>query len=77
MRNGEHVITTFNCKDCQDYITHNRGLKPCPFCGGKAYLDRTYDLKDEWEVFCQKCLVSMRTRGIKQVVEAWNKRKPL
>ena len=77
MRNGEHVITTFNCKDYQDYITHNRGLKPCPFCGGKAYLDRTYDLKDEWEVFCQKCLVSMRKRGIKQVVEAWNKRKPL
>ena len=77
MRNGEHPITDFNCKDCQDFITHNRGLKPCPFCGGSAWLDRTYDLKDEWEVFCQKCLVSMRKRGIKKVVEAWNKRKPL
>ena len=76
MRNGEHPITDFNCKDCQDFITHNRGLKPCPFCGGSAWLDRTYDLKDEWEVFCQKCLVSMRKRGIKQVVDAWNKRKP-
>lgn len=77
MRGGEHAITDFNCKDCQDFITHNRGLKPCPFCGGKAYLDKTYELKDEWEVFCQKCYVSMRKRGIKKAVDSWNSRKPL
>ena len=77
MRDGEHTITDFNCKGCRDFITHNRGLKPCPFCGGKAYLDKTYELKDEWEVYCQKCLVSMRKRGIKKAVEAWNSRKPL
>ena len=75
LRDGQHVITKFNCKDCPDFITHNRGLKPCPFCGGKAYLDKTYELKDEWEIFCQKCLVSMRKRGIKKVVDAWNSRK--
>jgi Lar family restriction alleviation protein len=77
MRGGEHAITDFNCKNCQDFITHNRGLKHCPFCGGKAYLDKTYELKDEWEVFCQKCFVSMKKRGIKKAVDAWNSRKPL
>ena len=77
MRAGEHAITDFNCKDCQDFITHNRGLKKCPFCGGNAYLDKTYELKDEWEVFCQKCYVSMKKRGIKKAVDSWNSRKPL
>lgn len=77
MRNGKHIITDFNCKDCQDFITHNSGLKPCPFCGGKAYLDKTYEFKGEWEVFCQKCLVSMTKRGpVGKVIEAWNKRTP-
>jgi Lar family restriction alleviation protein len=67
----------FDCKDCQDFVSHTKGLKHCPFCGGKAYLDKTYELKDEWEVFCQKCLVSMKKRGLKKVVDAWNSRKPL
>ena len=56
---------------------NERVLKKCPFCGGKPYLEMTYDFMDEWEVFCQKCFVSMRKRGIKNTIEAWNKRKPL
>ena len=47
-----------------------------PACG-RAYLDLTYEFMDEWEVFCQKCLVSIKKRGIKKAVGAWNKRKPL
>ena len=50
-------------------------LEKCPFCGGKPFLEMTYEFMDEWEVFCQKCFVSMKKRGIKNVIEAWNKRK--
>ena len=64
----------FDCKGCPDFRSHYSGLKKCPFCGGKAYLDLTYEFKDEWEVFCQKCHVSMKKRGIKKAVDAWNSR---
>ena len=72
---NEHL--EFNCKNCPDFRNHYSGLKKCPFCGGRAYLDLTYEFMDEWEVFCQKCLVSIKKRGIKKAVGAWNKRKPL
>ena len=72
----KNEVLDFNCKNCPDFQTHTGGLEKCPFCGGKPYLEMTYDFMDEWEVFCQKCFVSMRKRGIKNVIEAWNKRKP-
>ena len=71
-----HPKSFFDCKNCQDFVSHTKGLNPCPFCGGKAYLDKTHELIGEWEVFCQKCLVSMKKRDVKKVVEAWNKRTP-
>ena len=57
-------------------------LKPCPFCGGKAYLF----VQDGVRVICvkcnatTKCLVdSMSSNGVagnatKAVIEAWNRR---
>ena len=73
----QHEKLDFDCRKCPDFRNHYSGLKKCPFCGGKAYLDLTYDFMDEWEVFCQKCLVSMKKRGVKKVVDAWNSRRPL
>lgn len=75
-RNGlQHEELDFNCKDCPHFRTHTSGLEKCPFCRGKAYLDLTYEFKDEWEIICQKCRVSMKARGIENVVKKWNSRK--
>lgn len=65
----------FDCKNCPDCRTHTSGLEKCPFCGGKAYLDRTYRHIDEWEIFCQKCRATIKKHGLKNVLEAWNNRK--
>ena len=67
----------FDCRNCPDFQSHTKGMKHCPFCGGPAYLEKTYEIMDEWEVFCQKCFVSMKKRGVKKAVDAWNKRKSL
>lgn len=57
-------------------------LKPCPFCGSKAYLF----VNDGVRVFCYKCGAStkilvdgMSAQGItgnatRAVIEAWNRR---
>lgn len=55
-------------------------LKPCPFCGGEAMLDRE-------AIFCDNCHVSMRIddrlynkeaetykEAREQAIEAWNRR---
>lgn len=55
-------------------------LKPCPFCGGEAILDRE-------DIFCDNCHLSMRIddrlyngeaqnyeEAREQTIEAWNNR---
>ena len=42
-------------------------LKPCPFCGGVAILDRE-------EIFCDECYVSMKIRPRQDYGEAKNYR---
>lgn len=55
-------------------------LKPCPFCGGEAYL--SYNIADKlWSVSCKECLSSDERKHLKagdctkeQMVEHWNTR---
>ena len=54
-------------------------LKPCPFCGGKAWLNGTImwsDLSKRFSVFCCECRVETpRTSHTKEeAIEAWNRR---
>lgn len=52
-------------------------LKPCPFCGGKAYIDRYMQPHEEWRVRCLECSARFgRYAGLdkKEATEAWNRR---
>lgn len=52
-------------------------LKPCPFCGGRAFIDRYMQPKEEWRISCMDCPTRFgRYAGLskKEVTEAWNKR---
>jgi Lar family restriction alleviation protein len=64
-------------------------LKPCPFCGGKAYLarlgnDHTH-IKRTIEVGCEPCGIRQRSSVIRQTldwqeprsIEKWNTRAPV
>lgn len=56
-------------------------LKPCPFCGGKAYISKEdcygYDDND-YMVFCDKCGLqlgfTMQYDTEAEAIEAWNRR---
>lgn len=52
-------------------------LKPCPFCGGKAYANET-DWKGWWHgwVICEKCGAKIEKQTKDEAIEAWNKRVP-
>ena len=53
------------------------GLKPCPFCGGKAdYYCEEYDSADKgYNVECEKCEARTATYDTpEQAIDAWNKR---
>lgn len=52
-------------------------LKPCPFCGGKAYRKINYDFdgKEIYNVCCENC--NARTEygySEQEAIEAWNRR---
>ena len=58
-------------------------LKPCPFCGGEAVLDRDgYWREDGWKeteyyVACVKCLPGVKVfynEHKKDTVKCWNRR---
>ena len=50
----------------------NEKLKPCPFCGGKAYVD---DPNYNYVVRCYKCRVSTAWYADKnKALKAWNTR---
>lgn len=54
-------------------------LKPCPFCGGKAYIDNFGGLHIK-AMHDKKCLVRpntfllTHTKSIKAQIKAWNRR---
>lgn len=56
-------------------------LKPCPFCGGEAKINRMPHLW-EYSVQCNDvdCIVHPETEGYEkreEAIEAWNTRKPM
>lgn len=52
----------------------NVELKPCPFCGGKAELDRIGN--PLFSIRCKniQCFCLIEKLTLKQAVEAWNNR---
>jgi Lar family restriction alleviation protein len=51
-------------------------LKPCPFCGGKAYRDRVDDKPLFW-VACLECGIDGRIcESEPEAITAWNRRPP-
>lgn len=54
-------------------------LKPCPFCGGKAFLIKSKDFtgRSIYQVYCPATTVQAKTTWFdteKEAVEAWNRR---
>ena len=56
-------------------------LKPCPFCGGEAFVYKRYESvwrndPTDYTVLCKNCRAGVRhyfqTKG--EAIEAWNKR---
>ena len=54
-------------------------IKPCPFCGGEAEIDRMYSVNEteclEYLVRCSKCGVSMLENSEEAALSSWNTRK--
>ena len=55
-------------------------LKPCPFCGGKAFFfSKRYAIGKTYNAYCgnEDCAVGPRTRAYfekEKAAEAWNRR---
>lgn len=53
-------------------------LKPCPFCGGDAHLDKAYSYFRDIVIYCEGCDVVFTlddcSTTAKQIVDAWNRR---
>lgn len=54
-------------------------LKPCPFCGGEAYIKKTPDYGSEKpRLFATCCVCGVETppiaRNRKEAIAAWNRR---
>lgn len=50
----------------------NRKLKPCPFCGGEAYIEIICN--GLVEVWCKECSASVPAKYKNKAVERWNRR---
>lgn len=51
-------------------------LKPCPFCGGRATLERGDVESWDWGVLCRGCTASVGSDDKEEAVERWNRRFP-
>ena len=53
-------------------------LKPCPFCGGKAFSTGvlpTYGFDVMYRAICEDCNISTPSKWTKEkAIEAWNRR---
>lgn len=46
-------------------------LKPCPFCGGKAWIGISIEL---CQIQCESCGAKIKGKYKDRLIEAWNKR---
>ena len=56
---------------------YEKQLKPCPFCGGRAFIYHFMQPKEEWRIMCVDCTARFgRYAGLdrKEAIEAWNRR---
>lgn len=66
-----------NREEAKQVIKDHGGLRPCPFCGGRASLRPRVinDNIDEFYIKCTKCRAkSMRSVLLLNAVDAWNAR---
>lgn len=55
-------------------------LKPCPFCGGHAYVAEDYRFVDKehnfpkWYILCRDCAARTTIATLDFVVMSWNRR---
>lgn len=58
----------------------NNALKPCPFCGGRAFFDKLYFPSGKWEycIACTGCdgvfTLAYKNPDKSDLSEAWNRR---
>jgi Lar family restriction alleviation protein len=83
---GEEMMLCDECKHAEDNPNHicpkiclRKTLKPCPFCGGKAFAENIRDVEgDFFMIHCDKCGASTcfgdNSATIDNVLEAWNTR---
>ncbi|MCL2556875.1 MAG: Lar family restriction alleviation protein [Treponema sp.] len=53
-------------------------LKPCPFCGGKARMERVVGIEPGWKIVClDRALCRAAIWGLKksEAIAAWNRRE--
>lgn len=54
-------------------------LKPCPFCGGYAHLDKAYSYFRDTVVYCEGCdsvfTLDDLDKREEEIINAWNRRK--
>ena len=55
-------------------------LKPCPFCGGEAHLDKSYSHFRDTVIYCEGCDVVFTlddcNATAEEVAKAWDNRVP-
>lgn len=53
-------------------------LKPCPFCGGEAHLDKAYSYLSDTVIYCEGCdsvfTLDDCHKTAEEIVKAWNNR---
>lgn len=58
----------------------NQELKPCPFCGGEAEIERHGTARQSMQIACQECGARVESGDISGLTQPqnlrWNRRAP-